>query len=73
MITGSKIYGLGMLSGASRRTEVYSERLIKEVAWKAGQDLVEVRYYGMKDVTSVGCLLYIRACSYKVVGNVKPR
>jgi hypothetical protein len=40
---------------------------------KAGQDLVEVRYYGMKDVTSVGCLLYIRACSYKVVGNVKPR
>lgn len=33
-ITGSKIYGLGMLSGVSRRVEVRSECLTKKVAFE---------------------------------------
>jgi hypothetical protein len=43
-ITGSKIYGLGMLSGVSRRVKVRSECLTKKVTFEGwlGSDGSEV-------------------------------
>jgi hypothetical protein len=52
------MYGLGMLSGASSKTEVCLECLTEKVALESSQDLMAVRCFEIQNVTLGGGACY---------------